>query len=349
MGGNALKGLTKRLTREDYAVCEKTIRDLFQEKLGLPTICIPSYKEKEDFGDLDLIVNLDFLRQRQTKEEEVFDFVENFVARHFYSRQQVVNTNILSFEYRKTPKDEMGFQVDLIAFPAEEIKTAVAYYSYNDLGNLIGRVTESMGLKYGHDGLSFRFFLNDDYQTTIVVSRDTDEILSFLGYNPERFKKGFNNLDEIFSYVKSSPYFHKDYYLLEKRNHKSRVRDKKRKTYCEFLKNLESEPDKPKPSLPSLGDIFNKFPEFKTNHDKLLGDILVRNEIRSIFNGERVNNVTGLIHKQLGDFMKFFASSFETPNDMLQHIKNTSNIDDDIMNAFVRFQLLTTKKSVSPS
>lgn len=57
--------------------------------------------------------------------------------------------------------------------------------------------------------------------------------------DPARFHQGFNELEDIFEFVMSSPFFHKDWFLFENRTSDQRARDKKRKNYVAALEYFE--------------------------------------------------------------------------------------------------------------
>jgi hypothetical protein len=79
----------------------------------------------------------------------------------------------------------------------------------------------------------------------ILLTREYEAALFFLGYDPERFREGFENLEDIFKYVAGSRYFNRDIFLLENRNAQSRIRDRKRPTYTKFLTWCEDRPNLP--------------------------------------------------------------------------------------------------------
>src|SRR3546814_18901157 len=66
-----------------------------------------------------------------------------------------------------------------------------------------------------------------------------------MGYSPDGLDQGFETPEDIYSFVASSPFFSSDIFLLENRNAKARMRDKKRKMYMEFLLWCEARPDLP--------------------------------------------------------------------------------------------------------
>ena len=104
-------------------------------------------------------------------------------------------------------------------------------------------------------------------KTTIVVTKDFDKALKFLGFDVERFKQGFNNMNEVFEFVVSSTFFNKDAFLFENRNHKARARDKKRSNYLAALEYFKNKKDRKKQL--SLSHMEKEFPNFKTEYRDL--------------------------------------------------------------------------------
>jgi len=139
----------------------------------------------------------------------------------------------------------------------------------------------------------------------ILLTRNYDEALTFLGYSPARFHAGFDSLSDIFEYVAGSAYFNRNIFLLENRSAQSRIRDRKRKTYAEFLKFCEAHPELPGYAYPErkadwLPRIEQGFPAFKAEHDKALADLAELRAVKAKFNGEWVSQLTGLQGKELG-------------------------------------------------
>lgn len=104
-------------------------------------------------------------------------------------------------------------------------------------------------------------------KTSIVITKDFDKALKFLGFDVERFKQGFNNMNEVFEFVASSTFFNKDAFLFENRNHKARARDKKRSNYLAALEYFKDKKDRKKQL--SLSRMKKEFPNFKTEYQNL--------------------------------------------------------------------------------
>lgn len=228
MGGHALKNTTtRRYAKEEYEDIKNHVMDklashpLFE---GRRMQAIEAYRAKDSFGDLDLLVESDGLPHTVW-----FAIQELFRPNDF-----VRNGTVTSFDVKE-------FQVDLLLTPAAIYDMSAAYFAYNDLGNLLGRVAYKMGLRYGHQGLGFHVYSEHSSNTlldSVTLTANPQEAMAFLGYDVERWKKGFTTIEDIFEFTTSSPYFHADFYDLDKRTYKARVRDAKRPTYTKFLEWL---------------------------------------------------------------------------------------------------------------
>lgn len=300
---------------------------------------IRAYGSKDSFGDMDLL----FESTGSVDWKTVLELM-------FKPKQVVKNGSVWSFEYK-------DFQIDLILTPSEEFDTSLFYFSYNDLNNLTGRVYHKMGFKFGHRGLSF-VLKDGDYQfSEIVICNNPRKIYEFASYDFTRYQHGFNDLVEIFEFVASSPYFHKDIYLLHNRNHTSRVRDKKRKTYNAFLDWCEKHHDFRHEyqweSMEERGGrkevevfmqrAFEMFPDFKVEYDATMVKFDRHRRFKEVFNGDIVRDLTGLEGKELGYFMRDLRDMINnTWNDQDEFqdwaIANPEFVKKSIVNAFIMFK-----------
>lgn len=361
MGGQALKSApTKRLLKTDYEQVSAHVQSALREKFGARAEIIVAYRDKEDFGDCDVLVEREKVLPNEgnilgMQQDEAFASVFEF-TQQMNAREVVVNDNIVSFDYRSSPNDPVGFQVDLIITPRDEIDVALNFFSYNDLGNLIGRVAHKMGCSYGHRGLIYPMRDKDHIIAMIELSRDPDQMLAFLGYDAKRYHQGFNNLEEIFDFVCSGEFFNPDIFLLENRNNKSRTRDKKRPTYQKFLKYLETLENPKRTDFPEdksvwLPRMFSFFPNAQQKIDQALAEEKVKNDFRGVFNGEIFTEKTGVVGKDLGILMSkvrremeqsrpdWREHAIENPSWVFQKLNQLMATDQEIMT------MLSHKKS----
>ena len=310
MGGNALTCTSVRLTKQNYqrmaAECTAKLQTAFPQAL---VAAIESYRSKATHGDLDVLIS-----------SKGYDPVRASAA--LDAVEMVRNGPVTSVGVIVRPevpyRDGNVFQVDLIAIAPEAFDYAAGYFAFNDLGNLIGRTAHAAGLAHRHDGLWF-YVRDGDYKfREILLTQDYPTALTFLGYDAVRFAAGFEDLEDIFWYVAQSTYFNRDIYLLENRNAKSRVRDRKRKTYMAFLEFCEKHPELPGFAYPKdkaawLPRVSEHFPHFQGEYDQALADLAELRAVKAKFNGEWVAQLTGRQGKALGGLMKRFRESFESP------------------------------------
>ena len=235
MGGNALnsKGVyTKRFTTD---VLFDVYKDISKYLKGYEIDYCKFYRNKNDHGDLDVMVKSDSTKDLvRIIEEEIKPDA------HYY------NDNVLTFNYG-------DYQVDLIVIPPKMWDISRVYYSYDPVGNLLGKIARGFGLNYGKDGLYYRSIERRSTEK-IYLSQDPHEIYEFLGYDYERFKKGFDDIKEIFDYMISGKFFDKKLFYFENLDGRDRKRNRKRKTFNEFLSYM--------------GDRKSKF-DFDTMENKL--------------------------------------------------------------------------------
>lgn len=319
MGGNALKNTTtRRLSKQEFEQVSATVVAQLKQTFPQARVdVIPAYFSKPDFGDLDVLVTTEGLLANGGRNE-----LRKLAQETFFSTDMYPNGDVLSFDYRASAdQTEPGFQVDVISMREESYDYALNYFSFNDLGNLIGRTAHKAGLSHGHDGLWYYLREGTYLFKSILLTRDYDVALKFLGYSPERFHTGFNDLVEIFEYVSTSEFFSAEIFDLENRNAAARVRDKKRKTYSEFLKYVEAHPELPKYPYPEdkkewLPRIAQHFPHFQGEYDAAMRDLATQRAVKEKYNGEWVSQLTGLQGKELGMLMKNFKESFESQDAM---------------------------------
>ena len=329
MGGNALKQIqTRRYAKDEY----EKLRDHIYEKLKEHPVFstrkikeIQAYADKPSFGDMDILVESDNLP------DNTWDIVSSI----FKPQQLVRNGSCTSFDVEE-------LQIDMILAPNKEFDITAIYFSYNDLGNLMGRVAHNLGFKYGHQGLIYT--LRDENKNKvdeIHISMDPEQIFNFLGYDFKRYSQGFKDLDDIFNFTISSPYFNKKYYRLEDRNYASRIRDKKRKTYREFLLWIEQKDNLPEyetnnPKAENLERAFLAFPEFRNKYDAANEKLKNIREMKQKFNGALVSKITGLTGDALGEWIQAFKKSkpdfntwvlTSTPEIITQDIENIHKKD----------------------
>lgn len=310
MGGNALNHTSVRLTKKNYdrvaMDCVAKINSFYPDKR---VAALGSYRTKSSFGDCDILV-------------EAGDHYNPFdLAVALGAIEVVRNGPVTSIGLLVRPElnvvDGNVFQVDLIKMEPEGFDFAVNYFGQGDAGNLLGRLFHAVGTTLRHDGLVY-YMRDGDYKfREIILTRNFEDALSFMGYDPEIYSAGFDTAEDIYQYVASSQFFNADIFLLENRNAISRTRDRKRKMYMEFLKFCDDRKELPQYSFPEnksawFSRINEYFPNFMAEYNQAVEDLSRIRAAKSKFNGQWVSQLTGLEGKELGGLMKKFKESFDS-------------------------------------
>ncbi|MHB8252199.1 MAG: hypothetical protein ACYDEV_00510 [Acidiferrobacter sp.] len=307
MGGHAVLHAT-RLPADHYhvaaGICLTRLRAVFAHRLAL----IPSIRAKPDFGDIDILIqDLDL-----DQDSDAF-------AQTLGATVQVRDNPYASILSCGVPLAGLGFgdyplaavlQIDLIAMPSAHFESALHYFSWNDCGNLLGRVARGMGLKLGHDGLSYVLRHDTRVLDTLSLATDWDVILPALGYDAARWQAGFDTLDDMFAFVAGGHFYDPAAFLLENRNHRSRVRDAKRPSYQAFLRWAAAHPVAHPPPVRDKADglpyFFAAIPVFQDRHDQALAEDRHQQLVKTRYNGDVVGRWTGLQGPVLGHFMRAY-------------------------------------------
>lgn len=312
MGGHALKHYTtQRINQSQYEYLEEKVRFHIEYLFGANSFLpIKYYSSKSDFGDMDFLLITD---QSDWKNRIIEHF--NLAKTQYHSNGPVLSIGL------------DNFQIDIIHHKPEIARFAQYYYSFQDLGNLLGRIFHKMGMKLGHDGLWLVVrskYSENQILDNILLSRDWDRVLDILGLDQEKYQNGFHDLVDIFEYVISSKWFDPDIYLLHNRNHTSRVRDRKRTTYRGFLKYIENRSGNYNFITPNTRGghgirepfysqvIVPEFPWVVSCLEHLYEQCRINHEFKKVYNGGILMELTGLHGAELGKFMSQFEWDYQS-------------------------------------
>lgn len=327
MGGNALSFETKRLSKNECDAIYDHITTSLLNYFGdiydhILVRQVDAYRAKATFGDLDILV----LCESTQRKKEILEFIRHELK----PKEIVLNGDVVSF-------DVNDFQVDFILMPdVETFYFSTCYFSWNDLGNFIGRTAHRLGFKYGHDGL--KYVVRDEDDSSYVISevfltKDHNEALEFLGFDSEVYSAGFDTPEEIFEYAASSRYFSAASFMLSNRNHVARVRDRKRKMYnmcVEYYKEKfgvdENTPVEPLDKAVHLLRAFDKFPSFYAAYTNVMAKHIKNKAYKSVFNGLTVGAIYCVEGKELGVKMKILREFFESFN-LQEFVSSLSDIE----------------------
>ncbi len=295
MGGHAIRNARRFPAVEFYPQARRVLDRLaeaFPESRIRP---VPFYRTKDSFGDFDVLVESDGLPH---------DWI------------QIASSALLAGEIVRngevTSLDIDHLQVDLILAPHERFDFSLNYFAWNDLGNLIGRVARKIGFKFGHRGLFYVLREGDSHAADVLITHDFEAAISVLGFDPCRYRRGFDARVDIFRFVADSSYFDPESFPLEYRSHAARVRDQKRKTYQDFLAWIQTNQVPKKCDVTDINFLAlakNRFPDFRERLRQAMVSVERKRAAKQRFNGHLVRQWTGLDGASLGELMARLTQS----------------------------------------
>lgn len=307
MGGNAIKKVGVEPVRISKNAYNEVVRSVLSFLNSLEENDVKpceaketkTFDSKDSFGDLDVLLCFDevFLRD---KFEVIFNEFCNGSKFKY-----VKNGPVTSFVFLL--KNEESFQIDINYVPKSEFEITYNYHGNGDLGNFLGRIFHGIGLKFGHDGLWY-IHKNDTYVVgEILLSNDFSEILKVIGLDFKDVK--FNNNNEVYDFVMSSPFFHPNYFSFELRNHEARMRDRKRPSYTAFLNYMDEFRFREKPLAGKdyaivVVNYFNKMEDYINLIQKEAGRLATK----AVLDATNVSNISGFKDVELGNLMKQLKS-----------------------------------------
>lgn len=284
----------RRLQTDDYHSAMYAVQSILKS-IGLEYAVIDFVREKQSHGDLDIIVHKGVL--------SAFEVTNILRSKKIIVSQ--TSTDSLSFLL-------LTFQIDLIFIDPDSVEYARNYYSWNDLGNLIGRTSKQLGLKHGHDGLYFVQRDGDRVLKEYKLSTDYNVVLKLLQLDVEHFNKGFDTYYEMFKWVTSSPYFNPSKFLFENLNNRNRVRDRKRAIYNMFLIWSGSQSFNTPIVIEDRDQfVLNNFPEIKEEYYRQIEKVEQSKLLYEKFNGNLLSDWLNLEGKDLGNFIAQFKCHYD--------------------------------------
>tara|TARA_R110002050_G_scaffold34397_8_gene86856 strand:+ start:21916 stop:22917 length:1002 start_codon:yes stop_codon:yes gene_type:complete len=302
MGGKALKIVhTERCSNEKYLkLCKELVTIMFSDFTNLRVV--KNYKNKESHGDIDIICVVT---------DTNFN-IDEYINRVFKPGEIFHNGNCHSFDYDST-------QIDLITCKEEDFESYCHYYDYG-FGNYFGKIAQSIGFKYGMEGLWINHIYDSNNKFKIMVSKDFRKIFEFLGYDYDRFTKGFQTIEDIYDYVMTSKYYTPWIFQIENLTKVNRGRDVRRQSYMGFLTYISGVPheDYDKSYVSNLKSnnisvIKDKFPECDIDlHTSEINYKMTKKQFVSTkFNGKMIIKEFGISGKLLGECIKKFKEHIE--------------------------------------
>jgi hypothetical protein len=327
MGGKALNKygvFTERKSTAEFIQIGSELSIKVFYDLTLFTSVVTCYRTKADHGDLDLLIKVPANTNINWK-----DYIKNA----FMPNAINANGGVYSFDYK-------GFQVDFIPISESKWETALIYFSYDPLGNIMGKTYHKFGLSYGWEGLFYKYRnVHGTNSENILLTNDARKIFDFGGYDYDRYLKGFDTLEEIFKFCIDGKYFDSEMFQMENLKSLDKKRNRKRGSYHLFLNYIKDNGINTKYDFEEdkdmyLIDIDAAFPETELLYK--LHDLDVRDELAKAladkFNGEIVMEwLPDLKGKELGQAIGKFKDALG--DDYEDFIMDSSS--DEIFNRFM--------------
>lgn len=268
MGGHALKKVN--VSRIGLLQYNEVKRDLYKQlssefELELELEFLIDVPNKIDFGDIDILYKY--------KLTNSFPNVIDIIKQTFNPTEIIHNGDVCSFSYQITSNNGeiKYFQVDLIK--STNLEMSKFYFSYGDLGGIIGRIAQYIGLKYGSAGLwvcpnsqTIGEFLNleqnvklvnnlktqlktqlncDDVDLDAIVKAQYSNIVlisspqiicEYLGLDYNKWIGGFTSKNDIYEWIIESKFFNPTQFKVL--DCAGRQRANKRPMYQDFLQYI---------------------------------------------------------------------------------------------------------------
>lgn len=316
MGGNVFKKIeTRRIeSKQEYRKKVDEIKHIFSDyKLEFNFLSeVPAYENKESFGDIDFIYGY--------SSEENKKNIINIIKEIFEDVN--INDDVVSFVYDSV-------QIDFIFVDIKDSYSSLFFYSYNDMGLLLGKLCYYNHLTLGPNGLRIKVYDGEMKLFDQVITNDTPTICKFLGLDWNTWNVGFKTLEEIFDYVMSSKLYDERAFDSNIWNSRQRLRDSKRINLKKFLNYIEMKKNKPRPTKEkTFSRINTEFPYLKLEEKKqeIIINIEREKKAKEKFNGHIVAEKYDLVNDKeiLGYIMREFNSKFESKEDRINFILTNS-------------------------
>jgi len=345
MGGNAFAHL--KINRMNMDIYNQIKNDIINKLSKYVIIEIaPELPDKLDFGDLDLIYLL-----KDTKINLV-----NTIKEIFNPVDIKINGRTISWVYEL---NELYYQIDCNKCPNETmLEMYKFYFSYSDLGGIIGRIASYYNLKYGFNGLFLHLSedivinhnnnlknitkYNNSYGT-VILNSNPRSICEYMDLDYDKYISGFNSNIEIYDWICNSKLFKPDIFVRLNTEHRKRI--KVRPFYQKFREYiLQSTPVDNAIHSSTRSEInlqldaikyFNKIDELNNIIEKIC------------INQERKDKFNGKVLIDLGiEQIKITETIIYLKNQILTHNEQQNLSIEQINNKWINFIDTHTKTEI---
>lgn len=370
-----------RLDPDTYAQVVAQARQAFAEAGAGLVDAAPHIQDKASFGDVDMIVALEHLDQPGTvdgfleraqkalgADRVVLNAHRKWVDEHgepVGRENQGVSVGALrsylpdqrgvaSFRVPVSGQPGVFHHVDAILGAPATFAMAIDYFSYNDLGNLLGISAKRWGLALGPEGLLYKKSWDGQPPQVFVVSSNWDEVLTFLNYSPERFRQGFATREAMFEFAASSRDFEPQRCLPENRSGDNRRRDQGRANFVAFVDWLRDQGRLDQPLRPEQDPddirwhLYRAFPHLHEQVNQAYVQQRRREQASKVFNGTLVQTWTGLSGADLGQFLPHARAQLGGDSGLLRLAEQNRGAVENAVRHLARQAPATTARPPKP-
>lgn len=292
MGGDALPFPTQRLSPDRYHNVSTRLLTLLSTHYALA--CAPApCPGKSSHGDVDILVALPYA-------DRPFDPIAQLGSRAVHQ-----NGSVLSFEFE-------GHQADVIGVSEDKYEVSRLFYSYGDVGMILGMMLTHAGIKFGCKGLKM---VRVDAGGQLHLSSDRSRILGWLGLDEAEWLAGFNDSKAVFRWLCSCRWFRHSMFNTANHHtsHHHTTHNKRRAlstrpmftAFVHYVDSVQPTTAEPIDRPPAAVMRADAVAYFGCEAAVAAWDAVVakRVALKQCWNGVLVTARTGLIGKQLGLFM----------------------------------------------
>ena len=159
----------------------------------------PEAPEKVDHGDIDVLID-----------EPLFKFTIEDLKHALNAEAHTKAGYVSSFAIQLPEDRDKYFQLDIQTSKKGSLEWASVIYGYGDIWHIIGSTVTRFGLALDDSGLHARVKKIEGSSRKyclLFLTGDPQEMMDFLGLDGLKYEKGFSNLDELFDWAVSMPFF----------------------------------------------------------------------------------------------------------------------------------------------
>lgn len=327
------------MTNEQYdrarSLLNKTLLSNFPQMKALPF-----YKNRTDYKKISFIAELTPSGQTDKGIDAIREIGGTEIE---YNNAKTISFKFVMPKPPQTMMQRLNSWFDKIRGYEEEVEqfyvkiklvrtgTIVFNYLYFSYAfhYLIGKLGRSARVYIVENGMYYRYYDGEKVVGNVLITTDFEKILTFFKLDFFRFVKGFNDLDELFDFVTTSPYFRTSEFT--RATHSFWMHEK----IVEYIERKGLDTTHTAQRIP-LEDVAAAFPlvNLLEQAERLKHHREIRVQAGKKFNGKTAMGlIDGLVGDAVRTTMGAFLHSFPTPYDTHAFI-----VDNDIPTILKKFK-----------